>query len=384
LTAHGFSERANLSCLHIVRIAVATNPQGDHHDSKTSTIAIDNTHVVSCTVDWIGCPGAGPGVSTRFGTSARICCARSGDAPVAVTSTVTFLATQDSYLSSGFPDNNFGGAVNMNLGWQAGSQNAMRMLLQFDLSSIPRNAVINSAEYRIFQSQVLPVGDGNMDFRAQFMSRSWNENNVTWNNANFLGGQSLPIGSVPGTIGWQGGSVLEVVRAWTSGAQPNNGLLITGDERPEQNRTRIFSTRETNNRPQLIVNFTVVCDTLAPNATVQPLPQFSLGTFEVRWAGQDLAPSNCQPSGIANFDVQYNINGRGWTTWRQRTSATSATFRGDAPNGAFVQFRARATDRAGNVGQYTRRTGQHHSGYAGTGGHHDTVATVSEFLGILP
>lgn len=274
------------------------------------------------------------------------------EAPVAVTTTVTLLATQDSYLSSGRPDNNFGGSVNMNLGWQAGNQNAMRMLLQFDLSSIPSNAVINSAEYRIFQSQVLPVGDGNMDFRAQFMSRSWNENSVTWNNANFLGGQSLPFGSVPGTIGWQSGNALELVRAWTSGAQPNNGLLITGDERPEQNRTRIFSTRETANRPQLIVDFTVVCDTVAPNANVLALPQFSLGTFEVRWTGQDLAPSGCQPTGIANFDIQYNINSRGWTTWRQRTSATSGTFRGDAPNGALVQFRARATDRAGNVGQF--------------------------------
>lgn len=274
------------------------------------------------------------------------------EAPVAVTQTVTFQATQDSYLSSGRPDQNFGGSVNMNLGWQAGNQNAMRMLVQFDLSSIPRNAVINSAEYRIFQSQVLPVGDRNMDFRAQFMTRSWNENSVTWNNANFLGGQSLPFGTVPGTIGWQSGSALELVRAWTSGAQANNGLLITGDELPEQNRMRVFSTRETSNRPHLIVNFTVVCDTVAPNATVSALPQFSLGTFEVRWTGQDLAPSGCQPSGIANFDIQHNINGRGWTTWRQRTSATSATFRGDAPNGAFVQFRARATDRAGNVGQF--------------------------------
>ena len=165
------------------------------------------------------------------------------DSESAVTATVTLAATQDSYISSGFPDTNFAGSTNLNLGWQSGGQNAMRMLLQFDLSSIPRNAVINSAEYRIFQSQVIPVGDGNMDFRAQFMTRRWNENSVTWNNANFLGGASLPLGDIPGTVGWQSGSATGIVQAWVSGQQPNFGVLITGDEVPANNRMRVFYAR---------------------------------------------------------------------------------------------------------------------------------------------
>ena len=87
------------------------------------------------------------------------------------------------------------------MGWQTGGQEAMRLLLQFDLSSIPTNAVVNSARWELFQFQSIPVNDANMDFRAQFMTQSWNQNNVTWNNANFLGGQSLPIGSVPSSVG---------------------------------------------------------------------------------------------------------------------------------------------------------------------------------------
>jgi hypothetical protein len=274
-------------------------------------------------------------------------------AAAAQTQTVVLTARQDAFISSAFPNQNFGSSPNLNLGWQIGGQEAMRILLQFDLSSIPRNAVIDSARWELFQTQVVPAGDGNMDFRAQYLTQEWSESGVTWNNANFLGGESLPLGSVPGTIGWQGGDARAVVQAWLSGAQPNFGVIITGDEVPQSGRWRVFRSRETGDPPRLVVNFTVNCDTVPPTATVQALPQFSPAEFRVFWSGQDFAPSGCQPSGIANYDVQYRINGGSWVAWRTRTEGTDFSFRGLAPNGAFVEFRARATDRAGNVGQYT-------------------------------
>ena len=156
--------------------------------------------------------------------------------PGAVTRTFTLEATQDAYISSAFPNTNFGGTQNLNLGWQIGGQEAMRILLQFDLSAIPANAIINSARWELFQTQSIPVNDGGMDFRAQFMTQSWSQNSVTWNNANFLGGQSLPIGTVPSGVGWQSGDARNVVRAWLSGTQPNLGVLITGDEVPSRGR----------------------------------------------------------------------------------------------------------------------------------------------------
>jgi hypothetical protein len=270
-----------------------------------------------------------------------------------VTQTVVLPARQDSFLSSAFPDQNFGSSPNLNLGWQIGGQNAMRILLQFDLSSIPRNAVINSARWEMFQSQVIPVNDGVMDFRAQFMTQGWSESGVTWNNANFLGGQSLPLGSIPGNIGVQGGDARGVVQAWLSGAQPNFGVLVTGDEVPDRGRWRVFRSRESGDGPRLVVNFTANCDNVPPTAFVQPLPAFSAGTFRAFWSGQDFAPSGCQPSGIATYDVDYRVNGGSWIRWRNSTTGTDFGFRNLAPNGALVEFRARATDNAGNVGQFT-------------------------------
>jgi hypothetical protein len=275
------------------------------------------------------------------------------DAPGTVRSSVRIEASQDAYISSRFSNTNFGRTTNLNLGWQQGGEEARRILIQFNLSSIPRNAVIERARWNLFQFQVIPVGDANMDFRAQFMQQPWNETAVTWNNANFLGGDSLPLGSVPGTIGWQSGDATDVVRAWVSGQRANNGVLITGDETPARNRSRLFNSRESNNRPFVTVDFQVNCDTIAPTASVQALPGFSPGEFVVRWSGQDLAPSGCAPSGIANFDVEYRVNGGAWVQWRNRTTSTQFTFRNLAPNNAFVEFRARATDRAGNVGAFT-------------------------------
>ena len=86
---------------------------------------------------------------------------------------------------------------------------------------------------------------------------------------------------------------------------------------------------------------------------MNPLPQFEPGQFEVTWTGYDVAPSGCKPSGIANYDIQYRINGGSWVTWKTRTTATSQTFKNYASNGQFVEFRARATDNAGNVAAYT-------------------------------
>jgi hypothetical protein len=299
--------------------------------------------------------GAGMLAPALAPTAALAQDAASEATPAAVTQTQTVVLTarQDAYISSAFPSQNFGSSPNMNLGWQIGGQEAMRILLQFDLAPIPPNAVINSARWELFQTQVVPVGDGSMDFRAQFLTQAWSESGVTWNNANFLGGESLPLGSVPGTIGWQGGDARGVLQAWLSGAQPNFGVLITGDEVPSRGRWRVFRSRESGDAPRLVVDFTVNCDTVPPTAVVQALPQFSPAEFRVFWSGQDFAPSGCQPSGIANYDVQYRINGGAWINWRTRTDTTDFGFRNLAPNGAFVEFRARATDRAGNVGQYT-------------------------------
>ena len=90
-------------------------------------------------------------------------------------------------------------------------------------------------------------------------------------------------------------------------------------------------------RPYLLVER----DTLSPTSSVESLPLASAPRFEVRWEGEDLG------SGIASYDLFYNVDGGALTAWITDTVATSAPFTGTA--GSTYGFAARARDRAGNV-----------------------------------
>lgn len=274
------------------------------------------------------------------------------DDPNVIRTTRRIYVSEDSYISSGYPNANFGSASDLNLGWDNVGPNAMRMLIKFDVSAIPHNAVIHSARLSIYQYIVVPINDGNMDFKAQYMRQDWSEGGVTWNNANYLGGDQLPFGSIPPIFGYITGDATNLVKSWVSGQQPNYGLLITGDEVPSRNRSRRFYSRETGSPPFIDVEYDVNCDTIPPVATVAPLPQFEPGLFLVKWSGQDYAPAGCAPSGIANYDVEYRINGGSWTHWKKQTTSTENHFKNYAPDRSFVELRARATDHAGNVGAY--------------------------------
>ncbi len=92
-------------------------------------------------------------------------------------------------------------------------------------------------------------------------------------------------------------------------------------------------------------------DTTAPTARASSPASTVQHAFTVSWLGVDAT------SGIAGYDVQYLGGSVGtWQDWQSNTTQTSATFGPSDP--VVVQdeetyyFRARAYDRAGNVGEY--------------------------------
>ena len=272
--------------------------------------------------------------------------------PGGLNTIVQIAVSKDTYIASNRPNTNFGALTTTKIGYEAGGDGAMRILLQFDLSSIPDNATINSATFQYYLVQSRPPSDTPMGFQAQFMKAPWGEYTVTWNNASYLGGAALPIGQVPSTVGWHLSDGTAAVQAWHSGAQPNYGVLITGDEGPERNRSRVFYSREqVAFSPLLIVDYTVSCDTRPPVAVVKSLPEYSPGSFTVEWSGADTAPAGCNPTGIAYYDVQYRVNGGSWVSWKSQTVETSGTIQSGA-NGSLYEFRARAVDKSGNAQEF--------------------------------
>ena len=58
--------------------------------------------------------------------------------------------TGDAYIYQGDPNKNFGSSPNLATGYAGGSE--MRMLIKWDLSSLPNNISISNAEIRLYQT----------------------------------------------------------------------------------------------------------------------------------------------------------------------------------------------------------------------------------------
>jgi hypothetical protein len=263
----------------------------------------------------------------------------------------TFWISQDTYIASGNPDGNYGSANNLVIGYNSSGPQAMRLLLQFNLSSIPSYATVNSATVYLYQYAA--AGIANMGFQAQYAVSPWNEYNATWNNANYIGGSTLPVGNFPNTLGWLSFNSTNLFQTWVSGAEPNYGLIVTGNEDPAANSSRYFySSNAGSNRPYVDITYTTGCSyTTPPTSSVNPLPADSPNAFTVSWTGAAYTPSGCAANGISSYIVWYQVNGGEFVKWLDGVSYTSAQFNASSlgiGNGAFVGFRSQAVDYYGN------------------------------------
>ena len=265
---------------------------------------------------------------------------RVGDA---VNITVDLPIGSDTFTTSNRPATNWSLDQNMRVGFnQANGNGAQRMFMFFDVSSIPANATVQSAELRVFMNNFSPSGDQPMGLLARFLTSPWDASILTWNNFNPSWGAEIGIAEVPATTGWVRAFITAPVAEWVSGARANHGIMVMGDETPQQ-RERVFTTINANNAnfPRLRVTYQI--DTTPPTSSVTALPQWSPGTFTVSWTGQD----NPGGSGIRHYDVQVRTNGGAWQAWQTATTQTSASFTGS--NGNLHEFRVRAVDLANNI-----------------------------------
>jgi len=93
--------------------------------------------------------------------------------------------TNDAYIYAGNPNDNYGSSPNLAVGYAGGSE--MRMLIKWDLSSLPSCINITNVQIRLYQTTT----NSSITTDIYRINCSWNENSVTWNNQ-------------PCTIGWYG------------------------------------------------------------------------------------------------------------------------------------------------------------------------------------
>ncbi len=181
-------------------------------------------------------------------------------------------AGKDSEMYAAQPDTNRGSDNYLAVG--GSGTNAHRSVIQFDLSSIPANATINSAILSLFVQ-----GDYSANartIRAFRINRAWVEAEVTWNKATSSVSwttagcsnvsddrEGTDIGSASVGANPSVGDEIQItldaakVQEWVSGAFANNGLLLKVDTENSDEIDYNSSDHATANiRPKLVVTYT--------------------------------------------------------------------------------------------------------------------------------
>jgi hypothetical protein len=140
----------------------------------------------------------------------------------------------DSYISKGYGEENknFGKKEDM----AVGNRDSKRVLLRFDLSSIPPGASISSAELQLCLEGEYCFSEQEVIY-IQRVTRFWRDGEVTWNQAKEKRNWNLPGGDFDWTIesatsligknsGWVSWDVTRTVKNWWEGKYINLGFLL--------------------------------------------------------------------------------------------------------------------------------------------------------------
>jgi hypothetical protein len=163
---------------------------------------------------------------------------------------------KDASVETHLPDNNYGTLSYGAVGYL--TTNKLRAYFQFDLSSVPMNAVVVEAKLKIYQW--LTYGTENFLIGIYPVTDSWDENTITWN--------LQPASSstweataevVVGTTTWQSLDIDGLVQSWIDGSITNDGLVLKDTNEVTANSQMLFYTSDysvnVNFRPKLEMDY---------------------------------------------------------------------------------------------------------------------------------
>lgn len=183
---------------------------------------------------------------------------------------------KDSTIRENLPTMNYGSDKGMMVGVDEYKGEIFRSLIQFDMSSIPKEKVLKRAILRIYNSPF----SNEVDLAIFNLLNNWQEKDVTWANQPREGDK---IGSKHITLSQSGFieiDILPLALKWHQEIIPNYGILLNADDEVKLGSI-LFGTRESNNPPVLELGFEmpVINDgesKLPSSITVQVLKQNNL------------------------------------------------------------------------------------------------------------
>jgi len=108
----------------------------------------------------------------------------------------TIYVTDDTHINSGDPAVNYETSAIMRTGEVLGTY-TQRVLMRFDLSSIPANAIIKTASMKIDTGILFGGSSVNISMSFYTITAAWNVATVTWNNQPAINASAYGTTTVP-------------------------------------------------------------------------------------------------------------------------------------------------------------------------------------------
>ena len=165
----------------------------------------------------------------------------------AAAASTTIYATQDTYVRSTMPGMNYAGDILY-------SGSGLNLLAQFDISSIPAGATINSATLKLYVADITGDIPPAKDFRATEINAPWSDAAVTWA-SNPPSGTTGPVIAISGT-GDYAWDVTSMVTGWHSGT-PNHGIKVVPETSGTPDYSIVVHSLESDaaKAPRLIIDY---------------------------------------------------------------------------------------------------------------------------------
>lgn len=185
---------------------------------------------------------------------------------------VTLNPTADVHINSDTPTVNQNGVGFIDVGEPTGAVSIRRLLIKFDLSSIPSNATFSAATLRLYDTGT-DVTDNARTMNVHRLLRAFTETTATWNttdgstNWGTAGADNTTTDRETGTVGTISmpnppvvGYVditltASLVQDWVDGDLTNNGFLLKMST--EGDDLHRFDSRNETNKPELVITYTV-------------------------------------------------------------------------------------------------------------------------------
>jgi len=168
-------------------------------------------------------------------------------------------AGKDAYVSQFVAGGNLGSDTKMVVEGSPINYNMMRMYIQFDLSSLPAGAVIESASLGLYY---FDSGSAAGSVGVYKVTNDWNESLITWANQPTFGSAAKSTVTVPAAntsdfVFWD---ITALVKGWYSSPATNYGVVLRDtDESTDEGGKGFYSSdcAVANQRPELIIHYHV-------------------------------------------------------------------------------------------------------------------------------